>query len=133
MNHDEFEDVFDEQVRKCSATLIAKGREYSPVDRFSNFKIAASFQGCTPKEALGGMLAKHIVSVYDLIRSKDDIPMEMWDEKIGDAMNYLFLLKGMVVEERNVKNAAVLTQTVVGAPHPRLSANNVEYDVVTNK
>jgi hypothetical protein len=127
MDHDEFEDVFDVQVRACSNTLIAKGKEYSPVDRFSNFKIAASFQGCTPKEALGGMLAKHIVSVYDLIRSEADIPMAMWDEKIGDALNYLFLLKGMVVEENNANNAAILTKTVTGG---RLSSNNVEYDVV---
>lgn len=48
------------------------------------------------------MLAKHIVSIFDMIRSDIESPMEKWDEKIGDAMNYLFLLKALVLEEHGL-------------------------------
>ena len=121
MNHEDFERIFDEQARASFDTLVVKGREYSPVDRFSNFKIAAAFQACSPKQALGGMLAKHIVSVYDLIRSDEPVPMEKWDEKLGDAINYLFLLKGLVVEEERERVGSMLFDGVAGA----VSQNNV--------
>jgi hypothetical protein len=100
MDHATFEKIFDAQVQACRDTLVRKGAEYSPIDRFSNFKIAASFQHETPQQALGGMLAKHIVSVYDLIDAPiGTISLAMWDEKLGDALNYLFLLKGLIVEQ----------------------------------
>ena len=42
--------------------------EYAPdeTDRLSSFKAAAALLHCTQQEALCGMLAKHIVSVYDM-------------------------------------------------------------------
>ena len=49
-----------------------------------------------------GMMAKHTVSVYDLANDVDkgaDIPLEMWDEKIGDSINYLLLLNALVRED----------------------------------
>ena len=45
------------------------------------------------------MMAKHIVSLYDMCfddgRSYD---MDTWEEKITDSLNYLFLLKAVVKE-----------------------------------
>jgi hypothetical protein len=100
MNHYEFDKVFEHQVDLCKNTLIVKGAEYSPEERFSNFRKAAAFQNTTTKKALGGMLAKHIVSIYDMIDDESaDYPIDIWEEKIGDALNYLFLLKGIVIEE----------------------------------
>lgn len=102
MNHSDFNRVFDCQVELCRDTLIMKGSEYSPEERFSNFRKAAAFQNTTTKKALGGMMAKHIVSIYDMIDDESaDYPMDIWEEKIGDALNYLFLLKGIVTEEYN--------------------------------
>ena len=97
MNAQEFEQIFEEQVDLCRSTLVRKAQEYSPVDRLSNFKIAATLAGVTPEQALGGMLAKHVVSIYDLIgdNSKD---LDIWNEKLGDALNYLFLLKALLIE-----------------------------------
>ena len=53
--------------------------------------------------ALGGMMAKHTVSVYDLIERHErgeTISPAMWDEKIGDSINYLLLLTAAIEEER---------------------------------
>ena len=47
-------------------------------------------------------MAKHTVSVYDLIGKHDLGGMtskEMWSEKIGDSINYLLLLSALVQEE----------------------------------
>lgn len=100
MNQLEFNEVFDDQVERCRAILLAKSAEYSTdQDKLHNFKVAAALQAESPREALGGMMAKHIVSVFDMIRAEELAPMEKWDEKLGDALNYLFLLKAIVEEE----------------------------------
>ena len=60
-------------------------------------------QGCSPERALAGMMAKHIVSLYDMCYADGEtFDMATWDEKITDSLNYLFLLKAVVEEgEKN--------------------------------
>lgn len=105
MNNTEFEKIITEQFDSCRGTLLKKAEEYADdTDRLHNFKIAAKLQGVTPLTALGGMMAKHTVSVYDLIRRHEngfEIKKEMWDEKIGDSINYLLLMQGLLAEERH--------------------------------
>ena len=104
MNNTEFEKIIAEQFDSCRETLLKKAEEYADdTDRLHNFKIAAKLQGVTPLAALGGMMAKHTVSLYDLIRRHEngfEIKKEMWDEKIGDSLNYLLLMQGLLAEER---------------------------------
>lgn len=93
--------VFDEQVRLCADTLKRKTKEYTgdDPDRLGAFKAAAALQHTTPQRALAGMLAKHIVSLYDMCFAEEVVyPMDTWDEKITDSLNYLFLLKAIVKE-----------------------------------
>ena len=100
MNHRDFSNLWEETVIKSKNTLVVKGAEYAPgTDRLHNFKQAASLMGITPRQALGGMMVKHIVSVFDLINNEELEQMPVWDEKIGDSINYLILLKALVVEE----------------------------------
>jgi hypothetical protein len=80
--------------------LITKAREYATEDRLHNFKVAAALQGCTPAQALAGMMAKHTVSVYDMARNGREYPQALWDEKITDSINYLLLLAAVVREGR---------------------------------
>lgn len=105
MNNTEFEKIIETQFDRCRETLLKKAEEYADdTDRLHNFKVAARLQGVTPLTALGGMMAKHTVSVYDLIQRHENseaIEKEMWDEKIGDSMNYLLLMQGLLAEERN--------------------------------
>lgn len=102
MNSTKFNEVTAERVKKCLDVLCQKSAEYSTEeDKLHNFKVAGDLQGCTQVKALGGMMCKHTVSVYDLINDYEagkDIPISLWDEKIGDSINYLLLLNAMVRE-----------------------------------
>lgn len=102
----EFDAVFEEQVKLCASILQRKTKEYTgdDTDRLGAFKAAAMLQYCPPSRALAGMLAKHIVSLYDMCYS-DNITFDMntWNEKITDSLNYLFLLKAIVKEEHDNK------------------------------
>jgi len=104
MKEKEFQSIFNDQVTYSERMLFRKGLEYSTEDdRLHNFKVAAALQGETQIQALGGMMAKHIVSIYDMIGSNKTYSTEMWDEKIGDAINYLVLLKAILIEENTTE------------------------------
>ena len=97
-------EVFDKHLQHMQAvtveTLLNKAKEYATDgDRLHNFKVAADVQGISPTAALAGMMAKHTVSVYDMIRIAEVCPMELWEEKIKDSINYLFLLWALLHEE----------------------------------
>ncbi|MBO5160269.1 MAG: hypothetical protein J6B94_11895 [Lachnospiraceae bacterium] len=101
MTQGEFNLVFEKQVGRCAETLQRKKKEYTgdSQDRLSAFKVAAAMQGCKPERALAGMMAKHIVSLYDMCYAdRETFDLNTWDEKITDSLNYLFLLKAIVEE-----------------------------------
>lgn len=101
MNNEAFRDNLDTIHEKIETVLGAKGEEYATDnDRLHNFKVAAQVQGITNKEALSGMMAKHTVSIYDMIADGKYYSQEKWDEKILDHINYLILLRALVVEEK---------------------------------
>lgn len=100
-----FEQVVDRQYKMCWTTLVEKAREYADdQDRLRVFKIAAGLQGSTPRQALGGMMAKHLVSIFDLVNESKCAPTHVWDEKLTDAINYLLLLRAISVEELNARD-----------------------------
>lgn len=45
------------------------------------------------------MMAKHTVSIYDMCNSGLKYPIELWNEKITDHINYLLLLRAIIEEE----------------------------------
>lgn len=100
MNTAEFVEVVKAQYLHCCDVLIGKSEEYaSDAERLHNFFAAAGMMGCDPKEALAGMMAKHTISVYDMCRSGLQYPKELWEEKITDHINYLFLLRAVIEDE----------------------------------
>lgn len=102
MTQQNFEKVVEEQLEIARNLLIVKGEEYSlSEDRLKVFRKAAALQGETIKQALCGMLAKHVVSVYDMSMSDKDFSEARWTEKITDSINYLLLLKAAVMEEKS--------------------------------
>lgn len=104
MNIIDFNKVTREQVQRCLETLVIKGREYAPgQDRLEQFKASAESLGVTPKLALWGMLTKHLTSLM-LMCKNDARDVDMWTEKITDAINYLLLLNALVQEEENEKH-----------------------------
>ena len=98
----EFQEVFSKQMKLCEETLNRKKKEYigNGSDRLSTFKIAAGLQKSNAKAALMGMMAKQIVSLYEMSGSRDGIyPVQVWEEKITDSINYLILLRALVEEK----------------------------------
>ena len=55
-------------------------------------------QGCTMKQALAGMMAKHTISIYDMCQG-GEYTHAKWIEKITDNINYLILLRAMIEED----------------------------------
>ena len=105
MKAEQFENIINNRIETCKSVLCSKAEEYATDDRLHNFKVAGELQKCTPVKALGGMMSKHTVSVYDLIDDYEQgkaISQEMWAEKIGDSINYLLLLTALLEEDKNV-------------------------------
>ena len=127
MNAKDFDEIVAARMAWCSKTLCAKGDEYARYgDRLWNFKAAGRKRNQHPAQALAGMEVKHDVSVDDII---DGLargivpPKELVAEKIGDSINYLLLLEGLIEEERQRREGVPVTtaersrtQPVV-APH----------------
>ena len=98
----DFNQVVDNTVQEIQNVLKQKAKEYATdQSRFHNFEIAGRKLNCTPEKALLGIMVKHVVSVDDMVDWIDQCPkkltMELINEKIGDNINYLILLKGMLV------------------------------------
>ena len=102
MTYEDFETCFESRVDLCRRVLVGKNTEYARGgDKLSNFKKAAGRLGSTPESALLGMENKHSISIVDMIQDLDKgihHPMDKWEEKIGDELNYLFLLRGLLEE-----------------------------------
>lgn len=97
-----FDVIIEEQLARCYDLLVEKGKEYAPgADRLSAFKKAADLQGCTKAEAALGMMAKHLVSVTDMIQSRGHYTTSRWDEKITDSINYLLIIRAIIEEDNN--------------------------------
>ena len=104
MNAKDFNEIVGARLNWCMKTLCAKGDEYAREgDRLWNFKVAARKLNCHPAQALAGMMVKHTVSVDDIIDglSRGIVPpRELVAEKIGDSIDYLLLLEGLIEEAR---------------------------------
>ena len=100
MNQQTFDRLFAEQVDRSRNVLCEKAKEYAIGDRLHNFKVAAELQNCSVPAALAGMMAKHTISVYDMCKDPnwEDFSLSLWEEKLGDHINYLFLLNAAVRE-----------------------------------
>ena len=100
MTPERFNMLVLEQVEAIQTVLTSKAKEYAADDdRLHNFKVAAAFAGTRPAEECWGFARKHLVSIMDMVKSGKDYPQELWSEKLGDAVNYLILLKACVEDQ----------------------------------
>lgn len=102
MKAEKFDQILQTRVEKMIQVLGAKADEYATDrDRLHNFKRAGQLLNCSPERALIGMLTKHLVSILDIVdnvESGKKPTVGLWDEKIGDVINYCVLLDGLVNE-----------------------------------
>lgn len=101
MNSKQFTKVVDTQFKLCRDLLVVKAAEYAPVDRLANFRRSAVMQNVPLQQAVGGMMVKHTTSIYDMIERDTHFPIEVWEEKISDHINYLLLLKAAVIDQQS--------------------------------
>lgn len=101
MKPEKFNELVEEQIQRCRCTLVAKSNYGAEADRLHNFRAFAELSGESLEEVCGGYLGKHLVSIYDMIRKTGQgsrFLLPQWDEKIGDAINYLLILSAIVRE-----------------------------------
>ena len=93
----DFNKVVEAQLDRIRHILVKKAAEYNlDTDRLSVFKHAASLSDETPEQVLFGFMLKHIISITDMINSRETYSEELWNEKITDICNYLILLQGLL-------------------------------------
>lgn len=103
MNDNSLQITIRNAFYRCTRLMAGKSREYSPhEDRLESFKVAGEEDRVSPEEALWGMLRKHLASLNMMCRavtaSGTYYPQAVWEEKLTDAHNYLFLLEALVKE-----------------------------------
>lgn len=102
---EQFKEVLGKLLKDIRETEQYKGAIYSRNgDRLHNFRKLSAMRGGKPMEAcLIDLVSKHFLSLVDFIedleKGIDNQPEEMWDERIGDIIVYMILLKG-IREER---------------------------------
>lgn len=96
MDRKELANIFFNQKEVCQELLVEKAKEYATSDRLHNFRTAAELTDSSMADALLGMMLKHTISIYDLcnenVYEAKRRPIELWNEKITDHINYLILL-----------------------------------------
>ena len=105
----DFNEVIDGVVKSIQTVLKQKAQEYaSNESRFHNFEVAGRKLNVTPEKALLGMMIKHEVSIEDMVNWIETNPgkltVDMINEKIGDNINYLILLKGLLITRIEILN-----------------------------
>lgn len=104
MNQQRFGEIVEETVKKSLATLLVKQDEYNlTTDRFDTFKLGTGITGWKPDQVLLGFLTKHLISIISMINSDQQFTKDRIDEKIGDAINYLLLLRGLWEDMGKIK------------------------------
>ena len=107
MKRDEFIKSTEEALEHLMETLKQKGKEYSTVDNtFANFENGVGTSMCDTREGvLWHYMLKHIVSIKDLVQELEiggefnkHYTEDYVNEKIGDNINYLLLLRAMLLE-----------------------------------
>jgi len=102
--------IIENRCQRIKAVLSIKNKEYAPNrDALHNFKRGGKMLDKTPESILIGFWMKHIISILDIVDSlplnaaPGQVNLEMLDEKIGDAVNYLILLESLIIERNELK------------------------------
>lgn len=104
MNSQEFEKHFKKVVERSGAVLLRKREEYANDSSvFRNFESAV---GLSTKNSNVGVAweytVKHLQSLKDIINMVEEgkyygrISHELINEKLGDIINYMILIEGML-------------------------------------
>lgn len=101
MDKREFRRLLDETHQTLVQLTSSKGEEYSrDTDQLANFKRQAEELNATPEKILMVYLNKHLDAIKSFVKTG-----KLYSEPIGgridDAILYLILLKGIVLDDQN--------------------------------
>lgn len=95
----DFQQVKGEILDHCNKILGTKADEYATkTDLLRNFKQIANLESKSWAEAVTGLMSKPITSLYDWVGEGQIRTLDEWDEKIADSINYLILLRAVIIE-----------------------------------
>ncbi len=121
MNLKQFDKIVTDQLSRSELVLMGKGTEYAEeatdeteVDRLAHFKKAAALQDMTTAQAAFGMLSKHLVSVADMVGSRQSYPLTQWNEKITDSTSAT--RSSLIVRPRTSKLSTCVLRPVLSFP-----------------
>jgi hypothetical protein len=103
MTAEQFNILLECQLEDIRMVLGVKANEYASADRLHNFKETARQFGGTPAQACWGFMLKHLTSIGDMAKGLKPVTSEALNEKIGDALNYLILLKAVLIEQHQIQ------------------------------
>lgn len=121
MQNDRFNDLIETTLDSAKRTLTRKSEGYSTEeDRLHNFRTGAALNGTTMEQVCWGMATKHIISIRDMVMSGETYDADIWDEKLGDAINYLAILKAITAEASTPSDESLadLREKLTGSRHP---------------
>ena len=101
MKMNEFSTLVARIQAKTKETLLSKNKEYADgEDVFHNFDVASDYlkhiDVSSPAGAAMAFATKHLVSIVDIVNTPAKFTQDQIDEKIGDMINYLILIRGML-------------------------------------
>lgn len=121
MQNDQFNDVIETTLDQAKRMLTRKSEGYSTEeDRLHNFRTGAALNGITMEQVCWGMATKHIISIRDMVMSGETYRADIWDEKLGDAINYLAILKAITVESSSPSDESLMSlrEKLTGSRYP---------------
>lgn len=101
MDKREFRRLLDQTHQTLVQLTSSKGEEYSrDTDQLANFKRQAEELNATPEKILMVYLNKHLDAIKSFVKT-GKLYSEPIEGRIDDAILYLILLKGIVLDDQN--------------------------------
>ena len=99
----EFKKLLQDRFRMIDSTFKVKQSEYAnDIDVFENIKngVRLSIFNTEPEQVAWSYAAKHLESIMSILEKlpEEEPSEELINEKIGDAINYLIIIEGLLKE-----------------------------------
>jgi len=105
MNQTNFKKLLKARFKKIEDTFTVKQKEYAnDVDVFENIKngVGLSVFTTEPEQVAWNYAAKHLESIISMLEKLpgEEPSEQLINEKIGDAINYLIIIEGLLKERK---------------------------------
>lgn len=103
MDKETFEKYKNQLLKKAANIRREKEEEYhSTTDIIGSFRRIAAFRNKETAQSIVDLAAKQLVSISDMVDDEEGYPIEVWEEKIANSLNYLMKLYACIREEKEV-------------------------------